>query len=537
MAVAIGSLIVSGLSAAGVTGVAGFSLASTTIAGVGLSTVLGSAAIIGASIGLQYALAPKPPGPENGAVPLKQAVPPRIRGYGRNRLAGYYMLFEEVSKASYDVLAWHSGRAWAIDRIYLHDDPIVVGGDGLVVNNFSDGRYGDNQIFIETRLGDPSQSAASFYLDGSGVNTIWTANHKGNGIAWLAMKCNTPGDPANYTTIYPHGLPSPSVVARCSPVWDPRNPLQDRNDPFTWEYSVNPVLHLIDYLTRADGGMGLDYDIIIGPRIAEWVVEANICDEQAIRGDGLYENRYACHGFFQYDNNPEDVIGGILSTCDGWLCEDIDGTLSLKVGVYRDPDGDAIEGKAIVGFTNIQFGQADEQTVNQLDITFTDPNQSFSSVQLDPYRDEDAISESGIVRAKPLDLKWVQSDSQASRLGYRALLRVNPEITCTIITDLTALDWVGQRWVPVKYPFIAGLEDCVMENQGAEIDLAAGRIAFNFNLVVPSKVNGYDPETDEKPAPPIPPLPPGAITTNEILREDGSGLIREDGTSYIREDA
>lgn len=538
MAVAIGSLIIGGLEAAGVGGVAGFSLASTTIAGIGLPTILGSAAIIGASIGLQYALAPKPPGPENGAIPIKQAVPSRIRGYGRNRLAGAYMLFEEVSGKSYDVIAFHSGRIAGVDDVYLHDDKVVLlPGNGFVQDTFEDGRYGGNRIFIETRLGGVGQAPPDWINDGSGVNAIWNENHRGDGVAWLAMLCGTSPDPSEYTKYFPHGLPTPSVVARCSPVWDPRNSLHDRNDPETWEYSVNPVLHLIDYLTKPDGGMGLDYDIVIAPRIAEWINEANLCDEQVIRGDGLYESRYACHGWFQFDNNPEDVIGGILSTCDGWMCEDIDGTLSLTVGVYRDPIGDAIEGKSIVGFTNIQFGQTDEQTVNQLDITFTDPNQGFATVQTEPYRDEDAISESGTVRSKPLDLKWVQSDSQASRLAYRAMLRVNPAITCTIITDLTALDWVGKRWVPVQYPFIAGLEDCVMENQGAEIDLHLGRITFNFNFVVPSEVNGYDPETDEKPAPPIPPVGPGAGEVNYLAREDGAVFYREDNTRIIREDA
>jgi hypothetical protein len=317
-------------------------------------------------------------------------------------------------------------------------------------------------------------------------------------------------------------------------VWDPRNPLHDRNNPETWEYSTNPVLQLIDYLTNPDGGMGLDYDVILAPRINEWAAEADLCDELVQRADGSWEPRYSCHGFYQYDNNPEDVEGNILSTCDGWLCEDIDGTLSLKVGVYRDPVDDPIEGKAIVGFTNIQFGQADEQTVNQLDFTFTDPDQAFATTQPEPYRDEDAISASGVVRSKQLDLKWVQSSSQASRLAARALLRVNPDITCTIITDLTALDWVGQRWIPVRYPFIAGLENCVMENQGAEIDLAAGRIAFNLNLVVPTKVEDWNPATDEKPTPPIPPVAPGG-NSPVFMREDGTLLNREDVGSFIRE--
>lgn len=532
MAETIGAIIFSAIEAAGVAGATAFG--STAILGtVTVNTVVGAAAVIGASIGLQYAMAPKPPAPENGMQPIRQAVPPCIRGYGQNRLAGYYMFFEEINATSYDVIAFHAGRIGKVLSVYLYDDlvtlssigpdgPGTAGTYGYVEDTFSDGRYG-HDLAIQVAVGRESQTAAWFA--GFEVGSIWSADHKGNGVAWLAMKCLTPGDPSNYTKRYPHGLPAPSVVALCSPCWDPRNPSHDRNDESTWEVSFNPIVQLIDYLTRADGGMGFDYQEIIEPRIMEWVAEADLCDEQVLRADGLYETRYESHGWLQFNNNPEDINNDILSTCDGWMVEDVDGTLAVKVGVYRDPVGDPIAGKQIIGFS-VQYGQTDEQTVNQLDVTYTDPNQGFATVQTDPYRDEDAISEAGVVRAKPLDLKWVQKSSQASRLAARALLRANPGISCTIITDLTALDWIGERWVPVQYPYIAGLEDCVMENQGAEIDLAAGRITFSFNLVVPSEIDAYDPATDEKPAPPIPEPSPGAeLAGLNFSNSDNSGYL------------
>jgi hypothetical protein len=69
------------------------------------------------------------------------------------------------------------------------------------------------------------------------------------------------------------------VVADCSPCWDPRDPAQHRNDETTWLYTSNPVIELIDYLTRVDGGMGLDLDTILPPaQLALWMIEADICD-------------------------------------------------------------------------------------------------------------------------------------------------------------------------------------------------------------------------------------------------------------------
>jgi hypothetical protein len=95
--------------------------------------VIGTTAILATTIGLNYALnKPGIPKPEDGSQALKAAIPPRIRGYGTNRLAGFYMLFEAAGPApatSYDVIALHSGRITKIDRFILSDDPVNLSGD------------------------------------------------------------------------------------------------------------------------------------------------------------------------------------------------------------------------------------------------------------------------------------------------------------------------------------------------------------------------------------------------------------------------
>lgn len=108
----VGLLILSTIGAT--TSVTGIGTAAVTleIAGATFSaaSIVGSAAIIGASIGLQYALSnPDVPKPENGAQPLKQSVPSRQRGYWTNRLSGYYLLFLGAGGDSQDMLAFHSG--------------------------------------------------------------------------------------------------------------------------------------------------------------------------------------------------------------------------------------------------------------------------------------------------------------------------------------------------------------------------------------------------------------------------------------------
>ena len=461
-------------------------------------------------------------------------------GYGTNRLAGYYMLFEAAGPrpaVAYNVTAFHSGRIGLAIFFYLHDDLVSTAADisrgGISQVNPLDslGRYANCQI--EMHIGTVPQAASPRLTTDPQINSLWDASHQGNGIAYAVLTCGGVGDPSIFTNIYPHNLPVLSIVADCTPTWDPRDPSQSRNDPASWTVGKNPVIQLIDYLTRADGGMGLDFDTVIAPNLSAWLVEANLCDERVDTATpGVQEPRYQSNGWFTFDNAPSDVIGGILSTCDGWLAEAGDGSLTVVVGVDRIPSDPPLTEKHIVGGFSLNYGQADEQMVNQLDISFTDPAQKYVTVQTQPWRDEVSISETGTVRSNPLELKWVQSNSQARRLASRAIQRLNPPITGSFVTSLYGLRYLGKRWIRVEYPFISGLQSCIIEIvQPAEVDLKRGRITWQFNVI--GDVAPYNPKTDEG-TPPV--VPPSSLIT-QLFRENGTVLVREDGTGYNRENA
>lgn len=483
----IGSTILAAAGAAETTGIAGLgTIAGTTIAGTSIATIVGTSAILAATIGLQYALnKTSVPSPESGSQAIKQAIPPRIRGYWINRLAGYYMLYEAGGSgpnASFDVIAFHSGRVETFLDLYLHDDKVNVVPDlsnlhtPLTVQGFGTGWYGGGRTAVILYNGVVPQTAEGNLTTDARINQIWTDSFAGNGIAYLALICGSPADPSTFTTIFPHGKPEPSVVVKCAPTFDPRDPTQLRSDETTWRASPNPVLQLIDYLTRTDGGCGLDYDTAIAPVLSQWMTEATICENPV-----AYGQRYQSAGWYQFDNNPEDVIGKMTASCDGWLSENGDGTVGITVGYYREPTESALTESDIFGFS-VNYGQADENRVNQIDINFTDPSQGYVSTQADSVRDEGSISLFGM-RNQTLDLSWVQSAGQAQHLGERALLRLNPAMSGTFITKLYGFRYIGKRWVKLQYPFVTGLEDCVVEIQSAQIDLLNGRITFAWNLV------------------------------------------------------
>ncbi|MCK1503854.1 phage tail protein [Bradyrhizobium sp. 18] len=478
MAETVGLLILSATGAGSAVGIAGLgTVAGTTIAGVGIATIVGTTAIVAASIGLNYALANTDvPRPESGSQALKQAIPSRIRGYWVNRLAGSYVYFSASltpPNVSYDVIAFHHGLVTEILQIFLSDDVVsIMSGDlssGATVQG--DGTYySGGRTIVQVAMGTFPQSAL---LQGY-PETEWTSDFRGDGIAAAALVCGTFVEPSEHSRVYPRGKPELSLVAVCSPVWDPRDGAQDPDNEATWVPSPNPVLQLMDFLTRpgSEGGMGHDRAILFPPaRLAQWMVEANLCS-----------GRYSSAGWYKFDNKPEDVVNKMLATCDGYMVEDGEGTFELTVGVYREPTEPPITDTHIFGWT-INHGVADEQLVNQLDVSFTDPAQKYTSRQIDSVRDEASISLAGIARPQPLDLSWVQDEGQAALLGQRALLRLNPAKTGSIVTSLYGFRWIGKRWVRMQFSAVDGLQDCVIEIQSASINILAGRITFNFNTV------------------------------------------------------
>lgn len=541
MAEAIGFAIV---EAAATTGAAEglVAFAEGSFLGISGATAIGSAAILGATIGLQYALSkPNTPKAEDGSQALKQSIPPRQMGYGTNRLAGSYLLFESQGSApatSYDVIAFHSGRIGGIASIYFHDDLVTPDGDindGGVHNisaTFSDERYSLSRIKVEARLGTNTQTALAVLTSDSLINSLWTSAHRGRGIAMLAVVSGGLNDPSDFTRIYPRGRPEPSVVADCAPVCDRRDPDQDPDDETTWQVSYNPIINLMDFLTRADGGMGHDFDKRILPNLALWLAEADVCDALVAKADGSFEPRYACSTWFQFDNAPENIMGAILASCDGWFSESGDGTFLIKVGLYSAPTLPPLTEEHIFSFS-LDYGTTNEDLVNQLDISFTDPAQAYVSNQTESWRDEDSISLIGEVKPKPLDLKSVQSASQARRLADRAMKRVNPLMSGSFSTKLYGLRYLGERWVAIQYPFVSGLQDSVVEIQSAKVNWKRGSISWSFILVLPEEIESYDPDNDEGTAPVVP--PPGSSFA--LLREDGAQYVREDDSFYARENA
>lgn len=268
------------------------------------------------------------------------------------------------------------------------------------------------------------------------------------------------------------------------------------NDFWTPVFS-NPILQLVDYIITPalDGGMGLSRDILITPVLANLISKANICDElvttfreynsttvysmnDEVVFEGvayisvaninvgndpdsspdfwlyefpskLYEPRYRSDGYYSFENEPADVISRIMSTCDGWTEEDIDGSLVVEVGKFIPADASvSFDNDTILG-GEIRRGLVEKDVINEIQITYTNIYTGYKSQLTRPIRDEADISRRGKVLSKPLDLTWVQSPTQARRLAQRRMVMAQATKRGTLITPMYGLLACGKRWVTI----------------------------------------------------------------------------------------
>lgn len=237
--------------------------------------------------------------------------------------------------------------------------------------------------------------------------------------------------------------------------------------------------------------MGLDWDSLVAPVLTTMINEMNLADGVVIRSSGIGEVRYSSSGAFAIDSEPSDVVQAILNTCDGWLSENGDGTIALKVGVYREPTV-TISSKHIRGI-NLQFDLADEEVVNELMIDYTEPKLDYKTVAVPtPWRNFDDIADRGKVRSQRLALPWVQSYTQARRLAKRRDAQNNAELRGTITTTLYGLQALGERWIRVQAPELPALDDVVIEVRGVTIDLLNASLTFKFISIDPNSIDSWD---------------------------------------------
>lgn len=450
----------------------------TTIAGVALMFVPGGlalgASLIASGLGqfIVTLLTPGAPKPETTTTAIKTSRPPRVSGYGRSRMFGAYVLYEAVPAAAaagwvggggdvaVDVYAVHEGKIDGIETYYLGDETVTLSGN--VVNEGSDGRYRDGAVRLYTT--DGSSPGAGFPALESLLPGIWTSNHRGDGVAAIALTA-TGVKAKTFQETYPSStVPTPSIVARWQRCPDPA--AADPLDESGWTWTENPVRQLLHYKMVREGPQpAIDEDDPaypaqlaalrlqwwnrkIAPTLQYWVDAAGVCDEAVALKAGGTEARYRSLVSHKHTDKHEGVIANFIATFDGWICPRNDGALVIYAGKYYAPDpvDDLIGPDQIVSYTWNGGAVDDDIAINEVVCSYASAEHEYNSAECDAWRDEADIAARGQVLSDAQEIA-VPSHGQSRRLAKRKIQKMLAADRGTVTTNLAGRHVRGKRYI------------------------------------------------------------------------------------------
>lgn len=442
---------------------------------------------------------------------IKSPTPPRTSAYGVRRLYGAQMLFDTASNgSSVDVWAFHDGRANAIRAVYLNDDRVFIGAEGIVAA-LPDGTYKEQAVRAGYNLGLDTETAHSWIV--TRMPGIWTEQHRGDGIVsgWLLKAAVKSKD---YLETFPQGdNVTMSLVGEWQLCFDPRNPAHDPNDRNSWTWTENAALHLLHYLIVR---RGVDYEARIRPVLAYWIAAANHCDEAVPLAAGGTEPRYRGCVAYDHDKLPGEIISELLACFDGWTALDENGCHLVYSGRVYEPSV-VIGPEQIIAYSLQSFVE-DEDTLNELIVRYVSSEHDWATVDCQPWRDDADISARGKVNSDGF-APQVPSHTQARRLAKRAMARRNAPHRGRVTTNIAGRVIIGQRYIRLTIAEAgAVLFSGVAEIISAERDYDTGGVIFDWIAADPN-MDAWNPATEDgEPAPvgnrvPVAPLDAPSVSS------------------------
>ena len=537
-----------------------------TIAGttIYVSTVAAYAIYTAGTMWALKQLAPDVPTPTSPDLSNRlQPDSPKQVIYGRTRVGGAITYIESVDNNSnlLQVICIAGHPVEEIEDIYVNDTRVAkanVGGGSVLGGNIDHPDWKkDGGIFVKVFKGNGSNNTSALTTlysrtDNSGVNST---DFTGNDTSFLFTNFEYNKD------VFTNGIPTINAVVKGKKVYDPRKDSTSdaydsslgvsthrKTDDTTWEYSNNPALCILDYLTQ-EHGLNVDYDEIDD---TEWATEADICEEQVTEyseGQDVWINdRYNLNGVFTRDMAPQEIIPAMLSSCAGSLFY-AQGKWVLRVGEYRTPispvfdEGDlrgpmSVDTKtsrrdlynSVTGKVSAEYDFTDPNTTGLIDFIPTDYPMVTSSV----LETEDG----GTRNTLELPLPFTTDLLQAQRIAKQTLFRTREQIVINARFGLKAfqarvgdnikltnsrMGWNEKVFEVVSWKFAYGegaaleVDLTLKENSESAYDWNADASVFSANNTTLPRYN-YAPQ----------PSFDGTPTTEVIIQEDGTTVASAD---------
>ena len=416
-------------------------LGSTTVAIIGAAVVAGS--IVAAKKLFAIEL-PKVDTDSSRQQTVRSTIEAQKVIYGEALVSGpisYIGLKGTDNEDLYQVITLAGHEVEAITDI--HFDNQVISNSAINSGNANGGAVGSG-IFagyatINKHLGLATETADPLLV---AAFTDYTSAHRGDGLAYLAMKWTFNEDSAETWNKYaPQNV---KALVQGKAVYDPRLDTVAGQNPTNAsyiEYQTNPVNCLIDYLMDTNYGMGILADKI------DWaaaVTAADGCDV-SVSVPGGTQKRFTCNGVIFATDSHKKNIAKILSSMNGTLVYS-NGKYVIKAGIYYAPT-ETLNEDDLTGAISVKTSFERSDRFNTIKGLFIDPAQNHKSSEFPLVQLADAVTrDNGEVLEKEIALNMTNTSFMAQRISNKLVQLTDQQKIVNFPANLSAMRiTVGDR--------------------------------------------------------------------------------------------
>jgi hypothetical protein len=325
-----------------------------------------------------------------------------------------------------------------MDDVVITDSQINGGSDAG--GNVTAGKFGPKNsstiCVIKKHLGEASQTA-DVLLTGPFAN--YTSAHRGDGIAYLAMKWVLNEDSAEtWEKFAPSNV---KALVQGKSIYDPRLEFaavgtrgQDTTNASYITYSTNPALCVVDYLTDTYLGMGVSVSKIDWDSVT---TAADGCDVSVSVPNGT-ESRFTCNGVVFATDSHQKNINKILSSMNGNLVYS-NGKYIVHAGIYEAPTETLTEDD-LIGAISIRTSLERSDRFNTIKGLFIDPSQNHKSSEFPKVQLADAVTrDNNEILEKEVQYPMTNSSYMAQRLSNKLIQLSDQQKVVTFPANLSAL--------------------------------------------------------------------------------------------------
>lgn len=489
MVEAIGAAIITAATASATTGAV---VGAYAIAGVSLSTIVGTTALFGGSLLVRTLTTPDSKQKvASRQFATRQALPPRRRAYGRVKLSGPFIAYDAFGGSFLIGVYLVEGPIDAYEEFWLDDrlaalPPGSLGGPAGVLPWLG-------AVTIEAHLGTPDQVASPLLQQ----LPYWTADRRLRGCAYIAQRA-APVPEKFFQKVYESGSwPQPRAVIRASKVRNINDPAQTA-DPATWAWSDIAALCIRDFLTHPTWGMQVPEALIDDDSFR---LKASIDAEPIVNVYGNTYPRYFLAGTYDLTDEPADVLQGMLDACDGRLFLTPDGKIGITGGRYVPPEV-TIGQDAVISFGSLEAGSGKRATFNRLKTSYVSWAHDYQQIEGEPWDDLDGQEESGEILEQDFSRPWVSLHNQLRRLAKIHTAKQNPRFRITgMVTSRAGLPALYEDVIRLALPRY-GI-DAVFRVERAVAAGDGSTCTFDLASIDPTAWD-FDAATEEGDTPPLP---------------------------------